>query len=160
MTFAQELQHVCPTVEVQPLDAGFPALYGFCQAKRLFDRMIWGEMHLEGATPEAQLRDFLTRMCPDSAQAAIWLPGSYARVLYRLHPRVCWSRLSVGAGMTAENRAQTYRALWDVGIRELHHHAHPHNPHTQTMQAMGHFEYMPSEDGRYLHGIRRLTERP
>jgi len=66
--------------------------------------------------------------------------------------------LSVGSGMTPANRLDAYRALWDVGIRELHHHLLPDNPHTKTVQAMGHFQLEPQ--GRYLHGVKVMVERP
>jgi hypothetical protein len=146
-------------VRVLEVEEGFEHLLAVCRAKKLFDRPMWQEMGFAGTDGE-QLQAFLARKCPDPAQAALWTQGTYFRLLVRTESDVAYSALSVGFGMTEENRQECYRALYDVGIRELRNHARPDNPHTQTMLAMGHFEFEPTGDGRYLAGRRVFAERP
>jgi hypothetical protein len=159
VTLADELRHVAPADRVRVLEVtdGFTELLDVCRKKALFTRPMWTVMALEG-DDETQLWAFLARKCPDERQAALWTPGPYFRLLVRTHPTIAYSALSVGSGMTEANRTETYRALYDVGIRELRNHALPDNPHTATMQRMGHFEFVT--EGPYLYGRRVMTERP
>mgnify|MGYP001562254105 FL=1 len=175
MTFAEELRHaasvdpagvkgnkvarlIAPLAEVLDLDQGFDRLLAVCRAKAVFTRPFWTEMRPPEGGDEAQLRWYLALKCPVPAEAALWWAGSYFRLFYRTRPRQVWSQLSVGSGMTPANRLDAYRALWDVGIRELHHHLLPDNPHTATVRAMGHFQF--EQQGRYLHGVKYMVERP
>lgn len=159
MSFAQELRHVAPPgVRVLEVTEGFDELLGVCRKKHLFDRPVWTVLDYPGDSEEAQLHVFFKETCPKTQEAALWTQGTYFRVVYRKYQTIAWSRLSVGSGMTLENRQDFYRALWDVGIRELHNRVLPDNPHTKTIQRIGHFSY--EEEGPYLHGVLKLDERP
>jgi len=175
MNFADELRHAActepagvhgnpvarmrePVAEVLEVAKGFDRLLATCRAKAIFTRPFWMEMAPPVGDDEAQLRWYVARKCPDPTQAALWTQGTYFRLFVRTAPRQAWSQLSVGSGMTPANRLDAYRALWDVGIRELHHHLLPDNPHTKTVQAMGHFQL--EAQGRYLHGVKYMVERP
>lgn len=151
------------TTRVLEIEEGFRELLAVCRSKDLFTRPMWLEMGFEG-DDEAQLRAFLAVKCPVPGDAALWIiethKGTFCRLLIRTHPAIAYSALSVGSGMTEDNRRETYRALWDVGIRELRNHARPDNPHTKTMLDMGHFTFAPDASGRYLEGKRVFTERP
>lgn len=159
MTFAQELRHVAPPgVRVLEVDEGFDELLIVCQKKHLFGRDIWVMLAYPGDSNQEQLKVFFAETCPNLQETALWTQGTYFRVLYRKFPMVAWSRLSVGSGMTLENRQECYRALWDVGIRELHNRVLPDNPHTKTIQHLGQFSY--EVEGEYLHGTLKFEERP
>lgn len=154
-------------VRVLSLDEGLADLLALARAKDLFTREVWTEMGFAGGD-EAQLRSFLAQQCPRPEEAAIWLVDrdghpAHARVLARTAPRVAWIRLMVGTDAT--RRPETIRgyqrALFDVGIREVHWHTLPSHPLAASWRGRErtrHLEPMP--DGRYLAGVYDLAERP
>jgi hypothetical protein len=132
---------------------------------------------------EEQVRLHLQIKCPKPEHAAVWVAYKDGTPLWaRVFDRPSWNLSQVWVQWIVGSQAiglgglTVLRALWDVGIREVHWKTLPQHALNQHFERLpGVARYVPSSPdadererhyrggllhGRYIHWVRTMEERP
>ena len=130
--------------------------------KGLYERDTWTRIGLQGASREEQWVALVRRRDRSFTQTAVWIDGSYIRIVQRESPRVAFSLFTLGATPTNDQLLEVFRAMYDVGIERFYSYIRKDHPLLQVAPAVTVIEPCPFDPDSVgtVYPVDARKERP